>query len=79
MPDLVIHNIDPDLDGRLRARAAARGRTAEDEARAILQTALIDQPREPLVELARELFGPEHGIELDLPRRPRAASPPNFE
>jgi hypothetical protein len=30
-------------------------------------------PREHLVDIARRLFGPEHGIKLDIP--PRGAAP----
>jgi len=78
MADLFIPNLDPTTDSRLRARAASRGRTIEEEARSILQAAVTDQPRESLVDLARELFGPEHGAVIDLPPRPHAGEPPHF-
>jgi plasmid stability protein len=78
MPDLIIPDLDPVTDSGLRARAAARGRSMEEEARLIIQAAVSDQPRESLVELARTLFGPENGICLTLPPRPIAGDPPKF-
>ncbi len=78
MPDLIIPDLDPATDSGLRARAAARGRSMEEEARSILQAAVTDQPRESLIDLARTLFGPENGICLTLPPRPIAGDPPKF-
>lgn len=78
MPDLIIPDLDPATDSGLRTRAAARGRSMEEEARSILQAVVTDQPREPLVDLARTVFGPEHGICLTLPPRPTAEDPPKF-
>lgn len=42
MATLTIRNLDDRLKGRLRIRAAARGRSMEEEARQILRTALSE-------------------------------------
>ena len=51
----------------------------EDEVRRILGEA-TDAPesRESLADAARSLFGPEHGVDLDLPRRDPARDPPSW-
>jgi plasmid stability protein len=65
-------------------RAAAHRRSLDDEeARELLRSAAADQvsaPEETLADLALRLFGPAHGVELELPPR-RAADdrpPPDF-
>ena len=76
MPSLLIRNVDPVLHTRLKARAAEHRRSLEEEARELLRAAVARQeaaPRENLVDIARRLFGPEHGIELDIP--PRGTEP----
>jgi antitoxin FitA len=40
MSQLIVRNLSPDLVARLKARAAARGRSAEEEHRRILHAAL---------------------------------------
>jgi hypothetical protein len=47
--------------------------------RQILQPAL-DRPerQETLTGIMRELFGPENGVELELPARERGRAPPAF-
>ena len=42
MATLTIRNLDEQLKGRLRVRAATRGRSMEEEARQILRTALSE-------------------------------------
>lgn len=83
MVSLLIRNVDKALHNRLRARAAEHRRSLEEEARELLRTALARQgtePRENVVDIARRLFGPEHGVELDIPPRGRAPEtrPPEF-
>ena len=83
MVSLLIRNVDKALHSRLRARAAEHRRSLEEEARELLRTAVARQgtePRENIVDIARRLFGPEHGIELDIPPRGRAPEtpPPEF-
>ena len=69
MATLTIHLSD-DLKRRLRAQAAERGRSMEEEARRILRAALSGQA--PPVDLARAIrdrFEPLGGVELDIPPR----------
>ncbi len=76
MPSLLIRNVDPALHARLKARAAEHRRSLEEEARELLRAGVVRQeaePRETLVQLARRLFGPEHGFDLEIP--PRGAAP----
>lgn len=52
----------------------------EAEARAILQAVLYrPEGRETLAGIMRELFGPQHGVELQLPPREPGWKPPSFE
>ena len=83
MVSLLIRNVDEALHDRLKERAAARNRSLEEEARELLRFAIARQaaePREHLVDVALRLFGPEHGIDLDLPSRGSAPTrpPPDF-
>jgi plasmid stability protein len=66
---LTIRKLDDGVKERLRVRAARAGRSMEEEARAILSAAVGGITGPELLALARDLFGPEHGVELDLPAR----------
>lgn len=81
MASITIRNIDEALKARLRVRAAERGRSMEEEARTILRHSLLgeEEPATNLADLAGELFGLEHGIDLDLPERGPAPEPPSFD
>ena len=81
MATLTIRNLDDALGERLRARAAEHGRSAEEEARHILRRTLCGEaePEATLPALARDFFGPEHGVNLDRPERGAAPDPPRFE
>jgi len=76
MPSVLIRNVDPALHLRLKAMATAHRRSLEEEARELLRTAVARlgeaQPENP-VAIARRLFGPGDGADLDIP--PRAAEP----
>lgn len=72
MPSLSVRQLDEDTVARLRARAASHGVSMEEEARRILRDALCASER--IGDLALHLFGPEHGVDLELP--PRNAHPP---
>jgi plasmid stability protein len=80
MATMTIRNIDPAVKERLRLQAARHGHSMEAEARAILRSAL-DRPGRPetLTGIMRELFGPEHGVELELPPRQPEREPPDFK
>ena len=68
MATLNIRNLPDEVHRELRQRAARHNRSMEAEARAILRSAL-DRPAraETLTSIMRELFGPEHGVELEPP------------
>ena len=83
MTSLLIRHVDEALHARLKASAAAHRRSLEEEARELLRGAVARQdapPRENLATLARRLFGPTGGVDLDIPPRGAAPerSPPNF-
>ncbi len=73
MPSLLIRNIDQALRDQLKARARAHHRSLEQEARETLRAAIARDASqcgtESLMQIARRLFGPEHGVDLDLPPR----------
>ena len=83
MASLLIRNVDDGLHARLKARAAEHRRSLEEEVRELLRSAVVrrDAPeRETLTALARRLFGPAHGADLDIPPRGSAPArePPDF-
>jgi plasmid stability protein len=65
MASLSVRQLDEETVARLRARAANHGVSMEEEARRILREAVAAPER--LGDLALELFGPRHGVDLDLP------------
>lgn len=77
---ITIRNLPSAVKESLRRRAAEHGHSMEAEARVILQTAL-ERPRKPttLTRIMRELFGPENGVELELPPREPGRAPPAFD
>jgi plasmid stability protein len=83
MASVLIRNVDATLHARLKARAAAHRRSLEEEARELLRAGVARQeapPRENLAVLAQRLFGPDHGVDIDLPPRGAAPAslPPDF-
>ena len=79
MATLTIRRLDEQLKSRLRVRAAEHGRSMEEEARTILRDVLDQERPRNLADLAREFFGPKHGVDLDLPPRAEFAEPPKFD
>ena len=77
MASLLIRDLDLTVKQRLRERAAVHGHSMVEEARQILRNSLMPAPANPAA-LARDLFGPAHGIELDLPGREQDRPPPDF-
>lgn len=76
MPNVLIRNVDETLRARLKASAAAHGRSLEEEARELLQAAVARQEapeRENLASVALSLFGPRNGADLNIP--PRGTAP----
>jgi plasmid stability protein len=83
MTSLLIRDVDEALHQRLKAGAAADGRSLGDEARELLGAAVAHREapsRENLAALARRLLGPEHGTDLAVPLRGTApeSAPPDF-
>lgn len=81
MATLVIRRLDDGVKERLRQRAAASGRSMEEEARTILRDALPVESGNwgaHLVATMHELFGPENGIDLELPPRGPGRPLPDF-
>jgi antitoxin FitA len=83
MTSVLIRNVNKTLHARLKARAAANHRSLEEEARELLRAGLARQEapaRENLAALARRLFGPGHGADLEIPPRGSAPEtiPPDF-
>jgi plasmid stability protein len=81
LASLLIRNVDDALRAQLKARARAHRRSLEEEARETLRVACArdaaaNQPAS-LLEIARAIFGSEHGVELDLPSRGSDAARPS--
>lgn len=70
-----VRQLDEETVARLRARAATHGVSMEEEARRILKEAVSAPER--LGDLALQLFGPRHGVDLQLPE-PAPHSPIEF-
>jgi plasmid stability protein len=65
MANLNVRKLDEETVARLRIRAAQHGVSMEEEVRRILRQAVAAPAR--LGDLAVEIFGPNRGIDLDLP------------
>ncbi len=80
MASITIRNLDNDVKTRLRIRAAAHGRSMEEEARLILREAVERQAGPTnLARAIRVRFTPLGGVDLELPPRPPMREPPRFE
>ncbi len=80
MASITIRNLDNDLKGRLRVRAARHGRSMEDEARDMLRTALAGerQPPRSLAAAIRRRFQSLGGVDLPIAPREAMREPPRF-
>lgn len=80
MASLLIRKLDDTLHARLKARARQHGRSLEEEARETLRLAVArdasDQEPTSLMRIAAGVFGPDRGIELELPARSLDAGRP---
>ncbi|MYA87024.1 MAG: plasmid stabilization protein [Boseongicola sp. SB0662_bin_57] len=80
MASITIRNLDDDVKTRLRARAADRGRSMEEEARRILRDAVGRRAgSRNLVSIIRSHFGPNNCVDLELPAREPGREPPSFD
>ena len=64
MGNLSVRKLDDETLSRLRIRAAQHGVSMEEEARRILKDAVSAPER--LGDLAVQIFGPKHGVDLQL-------------
>lgn len=73
MGSLLIRDVDPVLHRRLKESARSHRRSLEDEARELLREAVAQrgggQKGASLGQIAQRCFGPEHGVDLELPAR----------
>lgn len=67
MASLRVTRIEDDVYELLRIRATERGISMEEEVCRIITRSVTTPER--LSQLALKCFGPEHGVELELPRR----------
>ena len=67
MATISVRKLDGETVERLRLRAARNGVSMEEEVRQILKRAVTAPDR--LGDLAVRMFGPEHGLDHDLPER----------
>jgi plasmid stability protein len=67
MASLSVRKIDDKIYEQLRVRAAKHGVSMEEEVRQILRRAVSAPER--LGDLALQKFGPDHGVELEVPPR----------
>jgi plasmid stability protein len=78
---LVIRNVEPGLHERLKAAAAAHGRSMEEEVRQVLRAALAPTATPDTVgfgDAMRALFEPLGGIELPDIDCETLRDPPDF-
>ncbi len=80
MASITIRKLGDKTRRRLRVRAAANGRSMEEEARAIGRDAVAgEHEAKDMATIIREFFGPHGGVELELPPREPAREPPEFD
>ena len=80
MASITIRNLDDDVKTRLRVRAAGNGRSMEQEARLILRDAVGQKAdSRNLASIVRSHFGPDNGVDLELPPREPGREPPSFD
>ena len=85
MATLTIRNVDPEVQKRLRIRAAQNSRSMEAELRQIIGDAVggstekREETGRDLADAIRRRFAPYGGVELDIPRRDAAREPPDFD
>ena len=80
MASITIRNLDDDVKTRLRVRAAEHHRSMEEEARLILREAVGRKTdSRNLASIVRSHFGPDNGVDLELPSREPGREPPSFD
>jgi plasmid stability protein len=75
MPAIIVRNISAETHWALRARARQHGRSTEAEVRAILEGAVRSGTRVGLGSALAKLAKPFGGLELNIRRDKRPATP----
>ena len=79
MASITIRNLEEDLTDRLHVRAAAHGRSMEEEVREILRLVVaLPAPPRNLAASIRSRLSPLGGVDLDLPPREQLREPPHL-
>ncbi|MFW5660348.1 MAG: FitA-like ribbon-helix-helix domain-containing protein [Oceanicaulis sp.] len=81
MASITIRNLDEATKRRLRVRAAAHGRSMEEEARRILREAVAEATptRNLAAEIRARVDAAGGGFDIDLPDREPAPDPLRFD
>lgn len=81
MSTMILRNLDKRLKQRLHVRAAAHGRSIEDEAHDILRAALAQEGEDgrSLVQAIRARIEPLGGVDLQLAPREGMRDAPRLE
>lgn len=78
MATLTIRNLSDDTKARLRQLAARHGHSMEEEARRILNRAVIESEQRGLGVRIVAQFADIGGVELEIPQRAALRPPPTF-
>jgi plasmid stability protein len=81
MATLVIRDVEPELHTRLKAQAAAHGRSMEEEVRSVLRQSIAASSSDlspKFGQAMRALFEPLGGFELEEANRETPRDPPDF-
>jgi plasmid stability protein len=80
MASITIRRLPENTKRRLRIRAARNGRSMEQEARELLETALAQTETKPqnIGEAIRKIFAPLGGVDLKIPPRRGAIRDPGI-
>ena len=79
MASITIRNLAEETKRRLRLRAAEKGRSMEEEARAALERLYgLQEPTKALGSFIHDLFKEVGGVELELFPRDGLREPPDF-
>ena len=79
MGSITTRNLDEDVKSHLRVWAPEHHRSMEEEVRLILREAGDRKPSSRnLAEIAHSIFGPDNGVDLEVPPRDPVREPPTF-
>ncbi len=78
MANITTRNLDDDVKTRLRVRTTEHHCSMEEEARLRKAVARKADTRN-LANIARSYFGPDNGVDLELPPHEPGREPPSFD